>query len=313
MSGSTLSRQSSRDCCGSHIIRSRLMLSKPAARASPTAATARSAVMDASEPAQLGIPKRLDAEADAIDTGRPKTFHPLGGRRFGVGLEGDLRAAASVEGVATGGNQTGDLAGSRSDGVPPRRRWCRRPRPRAPAAANLRLERLDIALLQPGVEETAVEVAVVADGALQNGNVKIETEHGQNEENQMSKQQLAVSQPTEFSFFLHSSEARLGPRLASRANRARGAGRAARVDGAGRGWAPWTCAGRVLRCGLPSDFASTSSADRPPGIGRRMSEVRAVEFQEIAHLVQPRMDSEADPLLERTSAFRSAVASSGGS
>ena len=35
------------------------------------------------------------------------------------------------------------------------------------------------------------------------------------------------------------------------------------------------------------------------GVGRRVPVVGAVELEEVAHLVQPRVDAEADPLLER--------------
>ena len=131
--------------------------------------------MNAAQPFQLGLPERLDPEAYAIDTGGAKPFHPFGRRRLGVGFEGDLRAVGEREGVATRGDQEADLVGiqerrgaaTEEDGVGGA--------PARAGAANLRFECLDIAPLQRRLEETAVEVAVVADGAAER-DVEVEPE-----------------------------------------------------------------------------------------------------------------------------------------
>ena len=55
------------------------------------------------EPLQLGVPKRLHAEADAIDAGRAKPVHPFGVDGLGVGLERDLGVRASRSKVVAAG------------------------------------------------------------------------------------------------------------------------------------------------------------------------------------------------------------------
>ena len=56
-------------CRGSHIIRSRLTLSKPAARASAERRARAVGAVQARQPPQLVVAKRLHAEAEAIDAG----------------------------------------------------------------------------------------------------------------------------------------------------------------------------------------------------------------------------------------------------
>src|SRR6185436_97121 len=94
-----------------------------------------------------------------------KAGHPRRRRGFGVGLERDLGVGRDVERLAARRHETRDL-----------RRLEQR---RGPAAeedrvsraalgrSNLALERRHVPILQPGLEEPAVEVAVVADGAAE--------------------------------------------------------------------------------------------------------------------------------------------------
>ena len=66
---STDASHSSTRCCGSHIIRSRLTLSNPAASCGGHGAAGRVRGVKTSEPLQFLVAKRLDTEADTIDAG----------------------------------------------------------------------------------------------------------------------------------------------------------------------------------------------------------------------------------------------------
>ncbi len=81
-------------------MRSMLTLSNPAARASPTTSHGTLGRVHPPETFQFVIPKRLDPEAQTIDTGCAKLFQGFGGHTFGIRLERDLRAADQPEHVA---------------------------------------------------------------------------------------------------------------------------------------------------------------------------------------------------------------------
>ena len=168
------SRQSATLCCGSHIMRSRLTLSNPAARASSTAARARSA--EWIRPSRRSSDSRNDCTPKLMRL-TPASRKPA------------MRAAVEVSGlvssVISASRATSKVsrhavtsraisAGSSSDGVPPPKKIVSA----APPArrSDLALERRDVPVLQPGLEQPAVEVAVVADGTAER-DVQVEPEH----------------------------------------------------------------------------------------------------------------------------------------
>ena len=99
---------------GSHIIRSMLTLSNPAARAIATASTARRAEWRRPRRAQLGVTKRLNAEAQTIDTGAAKLFQTRVRNGFRIGLEGDLGAGGERRRRASGFDDRADFGRGRA-------------------------------------------------------------------------------------------------------------------------------------------------------------------------------------------------------
>ena len=108
-------------CPGSQSIRSRLTLSKPARRASPTAAAGPCGVVHPPEPAELGVPEGLDTETETVDAGGADTRRSRRlVDRLRVRLQRDLGRRIDVEGRAAGVDDGArSPAGSSSDGVPP--------------------------------------------------------------------------------------------------------------------------------------------------------------------------------------------------
>ena len=105
---------------GSHIIRSRLTLSKPAARASRDRGARAIGAVQARQPAQLVVAERLHAEAEAVDAGRAVGGEPRSVTVSGLASSVTSRSAASVERRRAGGDDARrSPSGSSSDGVPP--------------------------------------------------------------------------------------------------------------------------------------------------------------------------------------------------
>ena len=119
-----------RSAPGSHIIRSRLTLSKPGRARLATAARARSAVCSRDEPPQLVVAERLDAEAEAIDARGAERREPCRGRRVS-GLASSV-TSASARDVERGRGRRAmmrrDLVAARAATASRRRRRSCRPR-----------------------------------------------------------------------------------------------------------------------------------------------------------------------------------------
>ena len=105
---------------GSHIIRSRLTLSKPAARASPTARARAIGAVQARQAAQFVVAERLDAEAQPIDAGVAER-RAAAARSTVSGFASSVTSqpAAIVERASHAAMIRAISAGSSSDGVPP--------------------------------------------------------------------------------------------------------------------------------------------------------------------------------------------------
>ena len=149
----------------------------PADLTCDSASAARAAVLPA-ETRQLAIGQRLHAEADAVHSGTQKPAHPIDGHRFRVGLEGHLGIRRDGEAVAARVDQLANLVGLEQR----RRPAAEEDRVRRAAVAratDLRLERRDVSRLQPGVEQTSIEVAVVADVTAER-DVEVEAQHSAN-------------------------------------------------------------------------------------------------------------------------------------
>ena len=82
---------------GSHIIKSRLTLSNPAAACQPHRFARPLGRVEAARAVQFGIAKRLDTEAQAIDTCVAEAVQPSPVDSLGVGLERDLRVDGEAE------------------------------------------------------------------------------------------------------------------------------------------------------------------------------------------------------------------------
>jgi hypothetical protein len=78
-------------------MKSRLTLSKPAARAAWNAARASSGRVAAAERGEGRVVEALDADAQPVDAGRAEARQSLDGALTGVGLDGDLAVGAYVE------------------------------------------------------------------------------------------------------------------------------------------------------------------------------------------------------------------------
>jgi len=92
-------------------------LSKPAARASPNAARAPGAVQ-AREPKQFVVAKRLHAEAETVDARAAIRREPRLGHRLGIRLERDLAVGREVERRLAGRDDPRDLLGLEQRGCP---------------------------------------------------------------------------------------------------------------------------------------------------------------------------------------------------
>ena len=127
-----------------------------------------------SQPAQLGIVERLYAEAHPVDTGCEPSGETRRCHRLRVRLERDLGPWIDVEDALADRDQTRDFFGSKQ-----RRRAAsevdRVDRGAVTSPVDLGLERIDIAPLQPRLDQAAVEVAVVADRFAER-NVEIQPE-----------------------------------------------------------------------------------------------------------------------------------------
>ena len=166
----------SRDCCGSHIIRSRLTLSNPAARASATASRARSA--ECSRPSRCSSASRNDWTPKLMRLTPAARNRSSRSRstRLRIGLERDFGVRGDVERLAAGLDQRADFLRFEQR----RRAAAEEDRvgrlARAPAARISCSSAATYRVLQPGVEQAAVEVAVVADGGAER-DVEVEAEH----------------------------------------------------------------------------------------------------------------------------------------
>src|SRR5262249_19764343 len=112
---------------------------------------------------------------DAIDSRRPKTSHPNHRRGFGIRFERDLRGRIEREGVPARRDQTSDFFRLEERRGPAAEKNCVG-RLTPSGAKDLLLHGRDGAILERGVEQTAIEVAVVADRRGE-GNVEIDPEH----------------------------------------------------------------------------------------------------------------------------------------
>src|SRR5215471_18818602 len=65
--------------------------------------------MDAPEPTQLVVVKRLDTGAQTIDTSRAKTFQLVAIDSLGIGLERDFAVRVDFESIANGGHDRVNL------------------------------------------------------------------------------------------------------------------------------------------------------------------------------------------------------------
>src|SRR5687768_9076084 len=128
--------------------------------------------MEPAEPPQLRLAKRLDAEADAIDTGFAKTFQALAGDRLGIGFERDFGVGGDVERPSAGAKEAADLLGVEERRGPAAEKD-RVGRLSLARCLHLARQRADVPVLQRGIEQPAVEVAVVADRAAER-NVEVE-------------------------------------------------------------------------------------------------------------------------------------------
>ena len=158
---------------GSHIIKSMLTLSNPAARAASTACLAAVGGMQPAQPLQFLISKRLHAEAETIDTRFTKLFQQLQVTVSGLASSvisasasrsSDLRLSSTIASIS---------AGVSSDGVPPPKysvsanRGRRRPCSVRKRPTHLLQQRVHEARFQRFVEQPSIEVAVIADGAAE--------------------------------------------------------------------------------------------------------------------------------------------------
>ena len=136
------------------------------------------------QPAKLVVAERLNAKAHAIDAGGAKCGQPIGGDRLGVGLECHLAIGRDVEGVRARPGDSRDFRGLQQrrrsaaeiDGVGRSRLSRRQDFHRASCPCDLAHERVDIAGLECFIEQTAIEIAVVADGGAER-DVDVETQH----------------------------------------------------------------------------------------------------------------------------------------
>src|SRR5262249_17246289 len=134
--------------------------------------------MQPRQPPQLIVAKGLDTETKTIDAGVPKSGEAIRRDGFGIRLECNFGIRCNVERFLTGVDES--------------RHFCRPEKRRGPAAeinrvgsafypvragaADLSDERRHIPGLQILVQQTAVEVAVVADRGTER-DVEVETEH----------------------------------------------------------------------------------------------------------------------------------------
>jgi phage/plasmid primase-like uncharacterized protein len=129
-----------------------------------------------SKPARRAIAKASAArDAETIDAGGANAIQPLERHRLRVRFERDLRIRGHRERMATGGDDGLDLVG-----LEQRRRASaevdRVGRRSVSVRRDLAEQRSDVALLQRGVKESAIEVAVVADRRAER-DVDVEAEH----------------------------------------------------------------------------------------------------------------------------------------
>ena len=131
--------------------------------------------MDPAEAGELAVVEGLHADAQAIRAGGANRGQVVGGRGFRVQLERHLGVGRHRERLAARRDQPADLV-RREQGRRPAAEIDRVGHGSVGGATDLGVEGVDVAGLQPGVEQAAVEVAVVADRSTE-GNVEIQPEH----------------------------------------------------------------------------------------------------------------------------------------
>jgi hypothetical protein len=132
--------------------------------------------MQASEPLQFDITKRLNAEADTVHPGVPVCTQRVDGDRLGIGFEGDFARRVERKAFAARAHEPSNLlarqqrrgAAAKIDRIGRRLRFR--------GAPDLRLEGRHVPGLERGVEQTSIEVAVVADGGAER-DMEIKTQH----------------------------------------------------------------------------------------------------------------------------------------
>ena len=258
-------------------IRSKLRLSKPAARASRTAIAARAA--EWIRPSRRSSPSSNDCTPKLmrLTPAARNAGEPLGRRRFRIGLERDLGVRRQRERVAARADEPRDFVG-----IEQRRRAaaekdrvgrgapCGSPRSaesRARAPSTYRA-------LQSRIEQTAIEIAVAADRRAER-DVEIEAEHA-----------VVSDQLSDLCHLLAAFGLATWPfqfaRLAE----------SARAPGPGR------AAGRRAAAARPLRFQSVARSSAS-AVGGQHAVVAAVVLEELAHFVQARVHPEADAGLER--------------
>jgi len=132
--------------------------------------------MGAAEPEQFTVVERLHAQTDTGHARLEVPGHAFTRHGLGVGLERDLGIGFKREAVTARVNESFHF-----DRIEQRRRASPEEnsigRGSIPRAANFAFERVDVASLESGLEQPAIEVAVRTDGPAK-GDVKIQTEGG---------------------------------------------------------------------------------------------------------------------------------------
>jgi hypothetical protein len=122
--------------------------------------------VNTTQPLQLFVVERLDAEADAIDAARAKRGESFWRGGLWIGLERDLASAVRSNESRQAAISRAISGGSRSDGVPPPKKIVSAGLPRLRlAVAAWRISRSSAPTyrdFKSGIKQTAIEIAVTA-------------------------------------------------------------------------------------------------------------------------------------------------------
>jgi hypothetical protein len=121
--------------------------------------------MQARQPLQFLVVERLDTEADAVHAGGAERAQQVARGALGIGLERDLGVRRDVERAAAGREDPLHVVGreQRRRAAAEENRVGGGPLAAFPRSTNLGDERVDVPTLQGRIEQTAIEIAVVAD------------------------------------------------------------------------------------------------------------------------------------------------------